>query len=404
MKIQIVTIFPELFGSALTVGMLGKAIGIGALDVGFVDPRDFATDKRRSIDDIPYGGGPGMVMRADLMIEAIQKAGGHAVMLTPRGAPLTQAHLSRWSKLDSLVLVAGRYEGIDERVTAAVAEQVSLGDFVLSGGEYAALAIVDGVARLLPEVLGNAASLEHESFVSGLLEHAQYTRPVEVSGAPVPEVYRGGDHASIASARRAEALARTRQVRPDLLARLGISDDDRDVLASLPSAAVAITVVMHPSGTPAEWPLEDWARLVAAYGLAGWTIVAPTDHADVLRARLAALALPRRAPAGRSRRARAQAAREAGAAAAWSRALASIQLGEVPPPGPTVEVVWATPEPRPAAKVPEHISGRALVLVLGGEPPEGAALLPAARVVAWMNRLGPVAGPAVVLDRLLGER
>lgn len=213
------TIFPEFFEVPLSVSVVGRAIHAGRLEAALVDLRDFGSGAHRQVDDAPYGGGAGMVM----MVEPLAAALGtlpdaRKVLLTPGGEVLSQETLARWSALDHLALVCGRYEGIDERVAEhLVDEQVSLGDFVLAGGEAAALAIVEGVARLLPGVLGNPESLRRESFSDGLLEEPQYTRPAEFRGWKVPEVLLSGDHARIEAWRHEQRRRRTRQRRPDLL-------------------------------------------------------------------------------------------------------------------------------------------------------------------------------------------
>jgi tRNA (guanine37-N1)-methyltransferase len=221
---EVITIFPEMFASFLEGSLLGKAIAAGLVTVSFTDPRDFAHDKHRSVDDAPYGGGVGMVMKAPPLVEAIEAAiaargPAHRVLLTPAGRPFTQAVAAELAARPRVILVCGRYEGIDDRVRAlAIDEELSLGDFVLSGGEPAAMTIIDAVARLIPGVLGDLASTEEESFgPEGLLEHPQYTRPPEYRGLSVPEVLLSGDHAKIRRWRRAEAEARTRARRPDLV-------------------------------------------------------------------------------------------------------------------------------------------------------------------------------------------
>jgi tRNA (guanine37-N1)-methyltransferase len=219
MRLHLVTIFPEYFASPLALGVVGRAIAAGILRVEVVDLRAFGLGRHRQLDDAPFGGGPGMVMMVEPLAAALEPlAGTHRVLLTPAGAPLTQATLDRWAGLEGLTLVCGRYEGVDERVAEhLIEEEASLGDFVLAGGEAAALAIVEGVARLLPGSLGNPESAGAESFRDGLLEEPLYTRPAEFRGWAVPEVLLSGDHARIAAWRRQQRLQRTRERRPDLL-------------------------------------------------------------------------------------------------------------------------------------------------------------------------------------------
>jgi tRNA (guanine37-N1)-methyltransferase len=216
----ILTIFPEMFPGPLGVSLAGKALtaGIWALEV--TDIRGFATDKHRSVDDTPAGGGPGMVMKADVLGRAIDAAAADArprLLMSPRGALLTQARVEALAAGAGAVLVCGRFEGIDERVIAArELEEVSIGDYVLSGGELGAMALIDACVRLLPGVMGAAASGAEESFAGGLLEYPHYTRPQLWEGRPVPEVLLSGDHAKIAAWRRAAAERLTRERRPDL--------------------------------------------------------------------------------------------------------------------------------------------------------------------------------------------
>lgn len=245
MRYDVVTLFPEMFVSFLDAGLLGRARAAGTVAVRFASPRDFATDRHRTVDDTPYGGGSGMVMRPGPIAEALESLDasrgegaprGHRVLLTPQGAPFTQADARRLSSRGALALVCGRYEGVDDRVRPLVDEEVSLGDFVLLGGEVAAMAVIEATARLLPGVLGNETSPLDESHVAGALEYPHYTRPAEFRGATVPEILRSGDHAAIARWRRGQALARTRARRPDLFARLELSDEDRRALAEIDRA------------------------------------------------------------------------------------------------------------------------------------------------------------------------
>jgi tRNA (guanine37-N1)-methyltransferase len=282
MRVDVVTLFPELFQPFLALGMVGRAVTGGALQVRLKSPRDFGLGRHRSVDDTPYGGGSGMVMRVDCLVECLEAldaeaaaadappatgdppepavtmgetgetpeppaqpvtmgetpappvtmgetpeppapARAHRVLLCPQGAPFHQRTAAALARRERVALVCGRYEGFDDRVRGFVDEELSLGDFVLSGGEVAAMAVIDACARLLPGVLGNAASAEHESHseaLGGLLEYPQFTRPVEFRGVRVPEVLQGGNHAAIEAFRRAEAERRTRERRPDLWAEI----------------------------------------------------------------------------------------------------------------------------------------------------------------------------------------
>ncbi len=230
MRVDVVTLFPEMFAGFLATSFVGRAIEGGQLAVRFRSPRDFGLGKHKSVDDTPYGGGSGMVMRVDVLVAAMESLDAdapdgrraHRVLLTPQGRPFDQTKARELAAKDAVMLVCGRYEGFDERVRGHVDEEISLGDFVMTGGEVAAMAIVEACVRLLPGVLGNEASTEEESHAPeiGLLEYPQYTRPAEFRGATIPEILTSGHHAEIAKWRRAQAEQRTRERRPDLWAKL----------------------------------------------------------------------------------------------------------------------------------------------------------------------------------------
>lgn len=219
---SILTIFPEMFPGPLGTSLCGKALATGLWSLDVVDIRDFATDKHRSVDDTPAGGGPGMVMRPDVLARAIDASATDArprLLLSPRGMPLTQGRVEALCRGPGAVLVCGRFEGVDERVIAGRdLEEVSIGDYILSGGEIAAMAIIDACVRLLPGVMGAPLSAADESFAEGLLENPHYTRPQMWEGRPIPDVLISGDHAKIAGWRRTEAERVTRERRPDLWA------------------------------------------------------------------------------------------------------------------------------------------------------------------------------------------
>jgi tRNA (guanine37-N1)-methyltransferase len=219
-RASVLSIFPEIFPGALGASLAGKALAAGVWSLEIVDIRDFATDRHRSVDDTPAGGGPGMVMKPDVLARAIDATATDErarLLLSARGVPLTQARVEALSGGAGVILVCGRFEGVDERVIAARGlEEVSIGDYVLSGGEIAAMALIDACVRLLPGVMGAAGSAAEESFAGGLLEYPQYTRPQLWEGRPIPEVLLSGDHAKIAAWRRAEAERLTSDRRPDL--------------------------------------------------------------------------------------------------------------------------------------------------------------------------------------------
>ena len=223
-KIEVVTLFPQMIAGALGFGIVGRAIERGLLDVGTEDPRGHTSDVHRTVDDRPYGGGPGMVLKPEPMLAAIRAAqarlpeGAPRIYLSAQGEPLGQAMARELAALPGFLLVAGRYEGLDERVVElGIDREVSIGDYVLSGGELPALVVIDAVARLLPGALGDERSNVEESFVAGLLDWPHYTRPESFEGLTVPQVLLSGNHADIRRWRLEQAVARTRERRPDLM-------------------------------------------------------------------------------------------------------------------------------------------------------------------------------------------
>jgi len=237
-EIHVVTLFPEWFEALKSLGLTGRALAGGRVALSCFNPRDHARGVHRSVDDRPYGGGPGMVMRPEPLAEAIEQARAGSLdpvtLLSPQGRALTQPVVEQLAARERLILVCGRYEGIDERVAEElVDEELSIGDFVLSGGEYAAAAVIDAVLRLLPGVLGHELSAAQDSFSSGLLDCPHYTRPEIWRGRRVPEVLLGGHHAEIERWRRLQALERTLRRRPDLLDRGGLSAEEQSWLERL---------------------------------------------------------------------------------------------------------------------------------------------------------------------------
>jgi tRNA (guanine37-N1)-methyltransferase len=235
LRIDLVTLFPEYFEVPLRTSVVGRGVDRGLLELAVVDLREHGLGRHRSVDDYPYGGGAGMVMRPEPLFAAIdplRRAGATVILLDPAGAPLTDGLARELSRAGHLALVCGRYEGIDERVRSMVDREVSIGDFVLSGGEPAALVLVDAVARLVPGVI-DAESSAADSFAHGLLEHPQYTRPETFNGMSVPAVLLSGHHAEVERWRRREALRRTLIRRPDLLEAAPLTDPDRAELDRL---------------------------------------------------------------------------------------------------------------------------------------------------------------------------
>ncbi len=242
MKFDVITIFPAMVHAFLADGVVGRAAGRGLLDVGVHDLRDFTSDRHRTVDDVPYGGGPGMVMKPEPFVRAIDhvrsdRGAPDAVVLTsPQGRRLTHAEAVRLSRLKHVVLLCGRYEAVDERVRErVVTDEVSVGDYVLSGGELPAMVILDSVGRLVPGVVGDADSVDADSFVRGLLDHPHYTRPAEIAGLRVPDVLMSGNHAEIRRWRKTEAVRRTLERRPDLLSQSSakLDDEEQEILREL---------------------------------------------------------------------------------------------------------------------------------------------------------------------------
>ena len=240
MKIDIVTIFPAMVRSALAEGIVSRAAGRGVLDIRVHDLREHTTDRHRVVDDVPFGGGPGMVLKPEPLFKAVAaiRAGrgqpDAVILTTPDGPRFDHGRAVRLSRLGHIVVLCGRYEGVDDRVRQALAtEELSIGDYVLSGGELPALVIVDAVARLVPGVVGDEASVARDSFARGTLDFPQFTRPAVFEGLDVPPVLLSGHHAAIATWRRREALARTLDRRPDLLNDAELDEDDRRLLQDL---------------------------------------------------------------------------------------------------------------------------------------------------------------------------
>ena len=241
MKVDVVTIFPRMVHGPVEDGIVRRAVEAGLVEIAVHDLRDHTDDRHRTVDDAPFGGGPGMVMKAEPFFRAVEALlpqgpgpGTAVVLLSPRGRPFDQATAARFAGLERLVLLCGRYEGIDERVRAGLAtEEVSLGDFVLTGGEVAALAVVEATVRLLPGALGDEASAGADSFADGLLDHPHYTRPATVRGLEVPPVLLSGDHGRIRRWRREQALRATRQRRPELLQAAPLTPEDQRLLREI---------------------------------------------------------------------------------------------------------------------------------------------------------------------------
>ncbi|HWP23268.1 MAG TPA: tRNA (guanosine(37)-N1)-methyltransferase TrmD [Candidatus Binatia bacterium] len=288
LRFAVITIFPELLKSALQHGILRRAREKELIQVQMVDLRDYTTDRHRTTDDTPYGGGQGMVMKPEPLVAAIEELrgrlpGARVILLSPRGKVFNQAEALRLAREKALVLVCGRYEGIDERVHAFVDEEISIGDYVLSGGEPAAHVIIDTVARLIPGALGNEDSAREESFVDGLLEGPQYTRPEDFRGLKVPPVLISGDHQRIEEWRRQKSIEITRERRPDLLAKSALSAAEKARLDAI-RAPVYLALLHHPvydkngqvvTTAVTNMDIHDIARSGRTYGVRGFYVVTP---------------------------------------------------------------------------------------------------------------------------------
>lgn len=239
LKFHVVTLFPELITTYCSVSIVSRGVKAGAISVFTYNPRDYCLDKYRKVDDTPYGGGAGMVLKPEpffAAFEAIERAADSPVLLmTPQGVPFRQPMAETLARAGDITLLCGHYEGFDERIRTLASEEISLGDFVLTGGELPALAVIDAVGRLVPGVVGKQTSLANESFVNGLLEGPQYTKPQEFRGMEVPEILRSGNHRQIERWRRQQALKRTLERRPELLAQLDLDEEDRRFIETLRS-------------------------------------------------------------------------------------------------------------------------------------------------------------------------
>ncbi len=433
MKFTVVTILPELIEPALTAGVVGRAREAGVITVDTVSPRDFTTDRHRTVDDTPYGGGPGMVMKPEPLLAAIAKATeaapAHRILLSPAGAPLTQARVKALAQLPHLVLVCGRYEGVDERVIElAIDEEVSLGDYVLSGGELGALVIIDACARLVPGVLGEPTSADDESHSAGLLEYPQYTRPAKLGDKEVPAVLQSGNHAVIAAWRRQQSFARTAARRPDLFARLHPTKADAKLLPPPLAQRTHLALVHHPvvnrtgelvTTALTNFDIHDLARSTMTYGLAAYHIVTPITSQREKAEHIAHIwlaeqgSLKRRPPASGSRE----------GAMALIRTADSIEtvIAELTADYGTAPLVVATSaraESFPAAerRTPDQLLSEAslrpdpLLILLGTGwgladhliPSVSRLLAPIEGRADW-NHLSVRSAGAILLDRLFGR-
>jgi tRNA (guanine37-N1)-methyltransferase len=284
----IVTLFPAMFESPLNHSILKKAQEKGLISIVLVNPRDYTTDRHRITDDYPYGGGQGMVMKPEPLVAAIEDVKirmprAKVILLSPRGRVFNQASAAELTKEEELVLICGRYEGVDERVKDFIDDEISIGDYTISGGEPAAIVVIDAVSRLVPGVLGNAESAGDESFSNGLLEYPQYTRPEEFRGAKVPEALLSGDHERIRQWRRQMSIQQTQKRRPDLIGRIDLSPDEKELICTQ-RAPVYVALLHYPvydknrqivTTAVTNMDIHDIARSGRTYGIKGFFVVIP---------------------------------------------------------------------------------------------------------------------------------
>ena len=423
MRFTILSLFPEFFDTPLSSGLMGKAREESLVEFVFVNPRDFATDKHRSVDDRPYGGGPGMVMMLEPLARALRSLEnpGRILLLSPRGRPLTQAVARELSHEGALTLLCGRYEGIDERLLDLFPiEMVSVGDFILSGGESAAVCLIESVARLLPGFMGKDASGDEESFSQGLLEYPHYTRPECFEDLVVPPVLLCGDHAKIRAWRREQSLAQTLARRPELLARAEISASDRSFLSQIPRATLArnlhIALVHGPvlnkfgqtvTVSLTNLDLHDIARISRTYGLGGFTVVTPLEDQRALARTLMEHWV--HGAGGQANPDRADAISMVRVAATLEEAIAQVK--NVTGQDPWVLATSAKPDGTVTPdNVREALLTRPALLVLGtgsGLSPELLAKTHAqvapVRPYGGYNHLPVRAACAVLMDRIFGD-
>ena len=423
MRFTILSLFPEFFDSPLNCGLLGKARQQGVVDFSLVNPRDFADNKHKSVDDRPYGGGPGMVMALDPLAGALRSIDnpGRVLLLSPRGRRLDQTFARELSAEPSLTILCGRYEGIDERLLDLFpVELVSAGDFVLSGGESASLCLIESVARLLPGFMGKEESGDEESFSAGLLEYPHYTRPEIYEGLAVPEILLGGDHAKVRAWRREQALEQTLARRPELLGEAPLTAGDRQFLASKPRTLLArnlsIALVHGPvlnkfghtvTVSLTNLDLHDIARISRTYGLSGFTVVTPLEDQRALAATLTGHWTD--GAGGQANPDRAEALGKVRVEATLEDAIARVrqEAGQ----DPWVLATSARPEGAVTpAQIRDALRERPALLVLGtgsGLAPEALALTNAqvapVRPYGGYNHLPVRSAAAILTDRILGD-
>jgi len=423
MRITILSIFPEYFQSPLTCGLMAKALDNGVIEVDLVNPRDFASDKHRSVDDRPYGGGPGMVMAAAPLMQALESLEdpGRVLLLSPRGRRFDQTMAAELAGQERLTLVCGRYEGIDARFeTLSRAEPVSIGDFVLNGGESGALSILEAVSRLQPQFMGCGESAREESFSDGLLEYPQFTRPECYRDVPVPDVLLSGNHAKVAEWRRRQALSETLRRRPDLLDQADVDGADLAWLRGLDRGrrgrhlhvALLHWPVLNKKGqitsvSLTNLDIHDIARVCCTYGLGGYYLATPIEDQRQLASRLTHHWT--RGPGGRANPDRARALQSLRLVNDLNEAVADIeaQTGQRP------QVVATSAQDRGRmrpSEIAERLETRPVLLVFGTGSGLDESVLQSAegvlRPLRWLdeyNHLSVRSAVGITVDRILGD-
>ncbi|MBU1003535.1 MAG: tRNA (guanosine(37)-N1)-methyltransferase TrmD [Proteobacteria bacterium] len=427
MRFNIITLFPEFFDSPLSCGLLAKGAEQGLVNFSLLNPRDFTSDRHRTVDDRPYGGGPGMVMMCDPLAQAIESLPqpGRIVYLSPRGTPLTQSLAQELSLEQDLTLICGRYEGLDERLLELFPiEQVSVGDFVLNGGESAALCLLESVARLVPEFMGHEDSADEESFSTGLLEYPHYTRPEEYRGLSVPEVLTGGDHKRIAAWRHERALDQTLASRPDLLWQAQLDEDDvrylrrakaggqgralgRNLYLALLHAPVVNKFGQTVSVSLTNLDIHDIARVSCTCGLGGYYIATPLADQRKLLERLIGHWLD--GPGRRANSDRSEAIGTVRAATDLEEIVRDVEkcCGQMPK---VVATSARGAGDLTGTKVREWLGEGPVLLVMGtahGLAPEvlerADGVLRPVRFMSGYNHLSVRSATAIMVDRLLGD-
>ena len=420
---HIITLFPEYFDSPLSCGLMGKALEKDVLEVSRINPREFTRDRHRTVDDRPYGGGPGMVMLLDPLVQALNKlpAGCRKVLLTPKGKPLDQSMAASLAGEDNLALVCGRYEGIDARLEELFdLDLVSAGDFVLNGGEAAALCLMESVARFLPGFLGKQESAGEESFSSGLLEYPHYTRPEDYAGLKVPEILLSGDHGRIAAWRRQKSLENTFRQRPELLNSRLLSPEDLDFLQGLqkirPGRNLYLALVHHPvknkmgqesTTSLTNLDIHDIGRVCATYGLGGYYLCTPLKDQQVLARRL--LSHWRDGPGAQVNPDRARALRGVDVVSSLKDAVENVEslTGQSPR---VIATSASGAGDIDCRQVLQCLRNDPVLIVLGtgyglsdGIIQEADNLLAPLRLLGGYNHLSVRCAAAIMVDRILGD-